>query len=243
MAKPCQSNVISDSKSKFSQQLNKALKSRFIFKLTYDKRRFGGIDIVVNNASAISLTNTHATSMKKYDLMTNINSRGTFMVTKLALPFLEKSKNPHVLVISPPVASISKGSKWFASHPAYSLSKFGMSLLVLGLSEELKSKGIAVNALWPKTLISTAALQVISTVNDLALKGRTPEIMADAAHIILTSPSKNYNGNFAIDEDVLKAANPNIDLVKYSVTPGNNNLIKGKFKKPIFNYFKRFIRG
>ena len=145
---------------------------------------------MVNNASAIYLTPTSQTQMKQYDLMHNINTRGTFLVSKLALPHLLKSSNPHILNISPP---LSMDSKWFAAHTAYTIAKYGMSLCVLGMAEEFKSIGVAVNALWPKTIISTAALQQLdSDSSKLAAKGRTPEIMADAAHVILTQPSKEY---------------------------------------------------
>ena len=151
---------------------------------------FGGIDILVNNASAISLTPTLATSMKKFDLMHQVNVRGTFAMCKAALPHLLKSQNPHILMLSPPLAMVPK---WFGPHTAYTMSKYGMSMCVLGLAEEFKDKGIAVNALWPLTIIDTAALQAITPESkEMASKGRTPEIMADAAYIIFNQDSKSY---------------------------------------------------
>jgi citronellol/citronellal dehydrogenase len=152
--------------------------------------KFGGIDIVINNASAISLTPTLATSMKKFDLMHSVNVRGTFAVSKAALPFLKRSKNPHILMLSPPLFMTPK---WFGPNLAYTMSKYGMSMCVLGLAEEWREAGIAVNALWPKTVIDTAALQAISSDSkEMGRKGRIPEIMADAAFVILTQPSKSY---------------------------------------------------
>ena len=151
---------------------------------------FGGIDIVINNASAISLTPTLATSMKKFDLMHSVNVRGTFAVCKAALPHLKRAKNPHILMLSPP---LFMSPKWFGPNLAYTMSKYGMSMCVLGLAEEWREAGIAVNALWPKTVIDTAALQAISPDSkEMARKGRIPEIMADAAYVILTQPSKSY---------------------------------------------------
>jgi citronellol/citronellal dehydrogenase len=151
---------------------------------------FGGIDILVNNASAISLTPTLATSMKKFDLMHQINVRGTFAMCKAALPHLLKSKNPHILMLSPPLAM---DPKWFAPHTAYTMSKYGMSMCVLGLAAEFKDHGIAVNSLWPLTVIDTAALQAITPESkDMASKGRKPEIMADAAYVIFNQNSQSY---------------------------------------------------
>lgn len=151
---------------------------------------FGGIDIVVNNASAISLTSTLETEMKRFDLMHQINVRGTFAVCRAALPHLLRSKNPHILMLSPPLLM---DSKWFAPHVAYTMSKYGMSMCVLGLAEELREQGVAVNALWPKTVIDTAALQAITAESrEMAGRGRTPAIVADAAYIILTLPSRTY---------------------------------------------------
>ncbi len=148
---------------------------------------FGGIDIVVNNASAINLSNTEAVDMKRYDLMNGINARGTFMVSKLAIPHLAKAENPHILMLSPP---LDMSEKWFAPHLAYSIAKFGMSLCVLGLAGELRRKGIAVNALWPRTTIATAAVNNLLGGDALMKASRTPEILADAAHMIFTTPSK-----------------------------------------------------
>lgn len=151
---------------------------------------FGGIDILINNASAISLTPTLATSMKKFDLMHQVNVRGTFAMCKAALPYLLKSKNPHILMLSPPLAM---DPKWFAPHTAYTMSKYGMSMCVLGLAEEYKEQGVAVNALWPLTVIDTAALQAITPESkEMASKGRTVEIMADAAYVILNQNSRSY---------------------------------------------------
>src|ERR1700734_603721 len=150
-------------------------------------QKFGGIDIVVNNASAIALTNTTATDMKRFDLMQQINARGTFMVSKWAIGYLEKAANPHILMISPP---LDMKEKWFAPHTAYSMAKFGMSLVVLGLAGELRPKGIAVNALWPRTIIATAAIKNLLGGEKRMRHARKPDIMADAAYAILTSPSR-----------------------------------------------------
>lgn len=187
-------------------------------------RRFGGIDILINNASAISLTPTLATSLKRFDLMHQINIRGTFAVCKAALPHLLKSSNPHILMLSPPLLM---DAKWFGPHVAYTISKYGMSMCVLGLAEEFKDQGVAVNALWPKTVIATAALQAITEESsELAAKGRTTDIMADAAFVILTQPSRSFTGNFTIDEQILKSQGV-ADLSKYAATPGNSNLVPG----------------
>jgi citronellol/citronellal dehydrogenase len=178
--------------------------------------KFGGIDILVNNASAIHLTGTTATPMKRYDLMHRINTRGTFLCSQLCIPHLEKASNPHILNLSPP---LNMEAKWFAPHVAYTMAKFGMSMCVLGMSAELKSKGIAVNALWPRTAIATAAVQNLLG-GEQAIKGcRTPEIMADAAHWILTQPSREFTGQFCIDDEVMAKAGVT-DLTKYAVTPG-----------------------
>lgn len=164
-------------------------------------KQFGGIDIVVNNASAIDLTGTQETSMKKFDLMHQINTRGTYLVTKLALPYLKESKNnPHVLNISPP---LNMNPRWFKDHVAYTMAKYGMSMCVLGMSEEFKQNHIAVNALWPKTAITTAAMEMLGG-KDASSQCRTPEIMADAAYILLNRDAKSFTGNFAIDEEILK---------------------------------------
>jgi citronellol/citronellal dehydrogenase len=166
-------------------------------------REFGGIDILVNNASAISLTDTPATEMRRFDLMHDVNTRGTFLCSKLCLPHLERAANPHILMLSPP---LNIEERWFAPHLAYSLAKFGMSLCVLGLAGELRPRGIAVNALWPRTVIGTAALKIAmqgAKPDDLR-RVRSPEILADAAHAILTRNSRSFSGHFCIDEEVLR---------------------------------------
>ena len=178
-------------------------------------RRFGGIDILVNNASAISLTGTLETPMKRYDLMMGVNARGTFLCSQACLPHLKKAANPHILTLSPP---LDMRPKWFAPHLAYTMTKYGMSMCVLGMAEEFRSVGIAVNALWPRTIIATAALQVIPGAE--AERGRTPEIVADAAWQILNSDSRSTTGNFFIDDEVL-AASGVADLSRYAVSPGN----------------------
>ena len=181
---------------------------------------FGGIDIVVNNASAISLTGTEATPMKRFDLMFGVNVRGTFACTQAALPWLRQSatagRNPHVLTLSPPLAM---DPKWFAPHLAYTMAKYGMSLCVLGHAEEFRPYGIAVNALWPRTLIATAALQMIPGVK--AEHGRRPEILADAAALIFASTGET--GHFYIDDELL-AAHGIVDLDHYAVVPGSTEL-------------------
>ena len=166
---------------------------------------FGGIDILVNNASAISPTPTPATDMKRYDLMQQINTRGTFLCSKLCLPHLARGRNPHILMISPP---LNMEERWFAPHVAYSIAKYGMSLCVLGLAGELRSQGIAVNALWPRTVIDTAALKIAMAQFDAAerRRSRKPQIMADAAYLILTANSRELTGRFCIDDEVLRAA-------------------------------------
>src|SRR5580658_4453976 len=161
---------------------------------------FGGIDVVVNNASAISLTGVADTDMRRFDLMHQINARGTFVVSKWAIPHLEKAANPHVLMISPP---LDMKEKWFAPHTAYSMAKFGMSLVVLGLAGELRPKGIAVNALWPRTIIATAAIKNLLGGEARMRQARKPEIMADAAYAVFTSPSRELTGRFLIDDSFL----------------------------------------
>ena len=160
---------------------------------------FGGIDIVINNASAIWLAGTADTPMKRFDLMHQVNTRGTFLVTQSCLPYLERAANPHVLMLSPP---LNLDPKWFAPHTAYTIAKYGMSLCVLGMSAEFAPLGIAVNALWPRTVIATAAIGMIDGVR--AENCRRPAIVADAAHAILTRPARDYTGHFAIDEAVLR---------------------------------------
>ena len=187
---------------------------------------FGGIDILINNASAISLTDTEHTPMKRYDLMNQVNARGTYLCTQVCLPELKKSaaagRNPQVLNMSPP---LSMKQHWFAPHTAYTMAKYGMSMCTLGHSGEFKAHGIGVNSLWPRTAIATAALQMIPGV-DVNLC-RTPEILSDAAYFILTSPSGN-TGNFYIDDELL-AAHGVTDLEKYSVKPGTKNFIPDFF--------------
>ncbi|MFE7439449.1 SDR family oxidoreductase [Streptomyces chartreusis] len=162
-------------------------------------REFGGIDVVVNNASAIDLSPTEQVRMKKYDLMNDINTRGSFHLSKQCIPFLRLAQNPHILMLSPP---ISLDPKWFQSHTAYTIAKYGMSLIALGLSEELRADGIAANALWPRTAIDTAAVRNVIG-RDLVRRSRVPAIMADAAHAMVTRDSRRYTGNLAIDDDVL----------------------------------------
>jgi len=184
---------------------------------------FGGIDIVVNNASAINLTRTDQTPAKRFDLMFDVNVRGTFLTSQAALPYLRKSaeegRNPHILNLSPP---LSMKAVWFKNHVAYTMAKYGMSMCVLGMAEEFKRDGIAVNALWPRTVIDTAALQMIQGID--ALAGRKPEILADAAHIIFNRDSKECTGNFFVDDLVL-ASEGITDLEKYSVTPGTKDFL------------------
>ncbi len=177
-------------------------------------RQFGGVDILVNNASAISLTGTLQTPMKRYDLMMGVNVRGTYLCSQACLPHLAKAANPHILNLAPP---LDLRAKWFAPHLAYTMSKYGMSLCVLGMAEEFRKQGIAVNALWPRTIIATAALQVIPGAEPE--RGRRPEIVADAAWHILTRDSRSATGNFFIDEEVLAAAGVT-DLSRYAVAPG-----------------------
>lgn len=184
---------------------------------------FGGIDIVINNASAINLTKTDQTPAKRFDLMFDVNVRGTFLTSQAALPHLRQSakdgRNPHILNLSPP---LSMKPIWFKNHVAYTMAKYGMSMCVLGMAEEFKRDGIAVNALWPRTVIDTAALQMIPGID--AFAGRTPQILADAAHIILNRDSKECTGNFFVD-DVLLASEGITDLEKYSVTPGTTDFL------------------
>jgi citronellol/citronellal dehydrogenase len=176
-------------------------------------RHFGGIDILVNNASAISLSGTLATPMKRFDLMMGVNMRGTFVCSQACLPHLLQAPNPHILTLSPP---LDMRAKWFAPCLAYTMAKFGMSMCVLGMAEEFRSRGVAVNALWPRTIIATAALQIIPGAEPE--RGRTPEIMGDAAWQILTRDSKSTTGNFFIDEDVLKDAGAS-DFSRYAMSP------------------------
>ena len=184
---------------------------------------FGGIDILINNASAINLTRTEETPAKRFDLMFDVNVRGTFLTSQAAIPFLrdsaEAGRNPHILNLSPP---LSMKPKWFKNHVAYTMAKYGMSMCVLGMSEEFKRDGIADNALWPRTAIDTAALQMIPGVDTAAC--RTPEILSDSAYIILNRNSKECTGNFFVDVEVL-ASEGITDLEKYSVVPGTKDFL------------------
>ena len=186
-------------------------------------KEFGGIDILINNASAINLTRTEDTPAKRFDLMFDVNVRGTFLTSQAAIPHLRESaeagRNPHILTLSPP---LSMKAKWFKNHVAYTMAKYGMSMCVLGMSEEFKRDGIAVNALWPRTAIDTAALQMIPGVDTAAC--RTPEILSDSAYIILNRVSKECTGNFFVDDEVL-ASEGITDLEKYSVVPGTKDFL------------------
>jgi len=176
---------------------------------------FGGIDILVNNASAINLIGTLEIDMKRYDLMHHINTRGTFMVSKYCIPHLLKAKNPHILNLSPP---LTMTPRWFANHCAYTMAKYGMSMCVLGMSEEFRDQGIAVNGLWPKTAIATAAVKNVLGGDNMMKKSRTEEILSDTAYIILTNCSRKLTGNLFIDEDILKSVGIT-DFTKYKVDP------------------------
>jgi citronellol/citronellal dehydrogenase len=181
---------------------------------------FGGIDILVNNASAISLTGTEATEPRRFDLMQSINVRGTFFASRACIPFLRKSENPHVLTLSPPLAL---DPRWFGPHLAYTLSKYGMSMCTLGMAEELRGDGIACDSLWPRTLIATAAVQNLLGGDAAMARARRPEIVADAAHAILTRPSREATGNFYIDDEVL-AESGVTDLSRYAYGDGEGEL-------------------
>ena len=177
---------------------------------------FGGIDILVNNASAISLTGTLATPMKRFDRMHQVNVRGTFACSQACIPYLLKAENPHILNISPP---LNLAPRWFGPHGAYTMAKYGMSLCVLGMAEEFREQGLAVNALWPRTIIATAAIMNLLGGEAAMQVSRKPEIMADAAHAILTRASRSCSGNFFIDDEVLRAAGVT-DLSQYEMRPG-----------------------
>ncbi|RTL53965.1 MAG: NAD(P)-dependent oxidoreductase [Bradyrhizobiaceae bacterium] len=178
-------------------------------------KEFGGIDICVNNASAISLTPVQATEMKRFDLMMAINTRGTFLVSKTCIPHLKKAQNPHILMMSPP---LDMSAKWFAFSTAYTIAKYGMSMCVLGLSGELKKDGIAVNALWPRTTVATAAVGNLLGGDAMMRASRKPDIVADAAHAILTKPSRALTGQFCIDDKILYAEGVR-DFDQYRVDP------------------------
>ena len=185
---------------------------------------FGGIDILINNASAISLTGTLQTDMKKYDLMNGINARGTYMVGRACIPHLKKAANPHILTLSPP---LDMSPKWFAPNLAYAIAKYGMSLCTLAWAQEFRRDSIAANALWPRTGIATAAIQMIGG-EALMKQSRKPEIMADAAHVILCKPSREYTGNFAIDDLVLYDAGMR-DFSHYAAVPGTTKFMPDFF--------------
>jgi len=174
---------------------------------------FGGIDICVNNASAISLTGTLQTDMKRYDLMNQINARGTYLVSRTCIPHLKRAANPHVLMLSPP---LDMAAKWFRGHTAYTMAKFGMSMCVLGMAAEFADEGIAFNALWPRTGIATAAIRNALAGDEGMLRCRTPDILADAAYVIFNKRAKDFTGNFLIDDSFL-AANGVTDFDKYRV--------------------------
>lgn len=188
--------------------------------------KFGGIDICVNNASAISLTPTMMTPMKRYDLMNQVNARGTFLLSQKCYPHLKKGSNPHILTLSPP---LDMSQKWFKNHVAYSMAKYGMSLCTLGMSGEFADAGIAVNSLWPLTAIDTAAVRNVLGGDAMAKMSRTPEIVADAAYEILTRDSKSCTGNFFIDEVVLREAGVT-DFSGYS--PGYDGPLAADFFVP-----------
>lgn len=177
---------------------------------------FGGIDICINNASAINLSGTQALDMKRFDLMQQVNTRGTFLTTKLCLPHLLKAENPHVLMLSPP---LDMQARWFKAHVGYSIAKFGMSMCVLGMSAEFAAAGVAVNALWPMTAIDTAAVRNLLGGEATAAGSRLPAIMADAAHAILTRPARTCSGHFFIDEEVLREEGVR-DFSAYAAQPG-----------------------
>jgi citronellol/citronellal dehydrogenase len=193
--------------------------------------KFGGIDILVNNASAISLTGTVHTPMKRYDLMHQINTRGTFLCSQVCIPHLQESarkgRNPHILNLSPP---LDMRAKWFGPHVAYTMAKYGMSMCVLGMAEELKGDGIGVNALWPRTMIATAAVMNLLGGEESAKNSRKPEIMGDAAHAIFSKPGKEVTGNFFIDDEVLAKEGVK-DFSKYAMVPGGN-LVTDLFLDP-----------
>jgi citronellol/citronellal dehydrogenase len=176
---------------------------------------FGGIDILVNNASAIHLADVQHTDIRRFDLMHAVNTRGSFVVSKLAIPHLERAANPHILMLSPP---LDLQERWFAPHAAYSIAKYGMSLLVLGLAGELRAKGIAVNALWPRTIIATAAIRNLLGGEAAIARSRTPDIVADAAYLIFQKAAQSFSGNFLIDETFL-AAEGETGLDRYRVDP------------------------
>lgn len=189
--------------------------------------KFGGIDVCVNNASAISLTPTLQTPMHRFDLMHQINTRGTFLVSKTCLPHLLESDNPHILNLAPPLNMLEK---WFKNHVAYTMAKFGMSMCVLGMAGEFREQGVAVNALWPRTAIATAAIKNLLGGDQMINRSRKPEIMADAAHYILTQASREFTGNFCIDDEIMERAGVT-DLTAYAVDP-SQDLMPDFFVEP-----------
>ncbi len=190
-------------------------------------KEFGGIDICVNNASAISLTPTLQTPMHRFDLMHQINTRGTFLVSKTCLPHLFESGNPHILNLAPPLNMVEK---WFKGHVAYTMAKYGMSMCVLGMAGEFREQGVAVNALWPRTAIATAAISNLLGGDEMMQRSRKPEIMADAAHFILTRPSREFTGNFCIDDEIMERAGVT-DLTPYAMDP-SQDLMPDFFVEP-----------
>ena len=188
--------------------------------------KFGGIDICVNNASAISMTGTEATSMKRYDLMNQVNARGTFLLSKLCLPYLKESDHAHILNLSPP---LDMSPKWFKNHTAYTMAKYGMSMCTLGMAEEFKHLGIAVNSLWPLTAIDTAAVRNVLGGDQMAKMSRTPDILSDSAHIMLCKDPKKFTGQFVVDEVLLREEGET-DFAKYS--PGYDGPLAGDFFVP-----------
>ena len=189
--------------------------------------KFGGIDICINNASAISLTPTLQTPMHRFDLMHQINTRGTFLVSKTCLPYLLEADNPHILNLAPPLNMVEK---WFSNHVAYTMAKYGMSMCVLGMAGEFRKQGVAVNALWPRTAIATAAVKNLLGGDEMIKRSRKPEIMADAAHYILTQASREFTGNFCIDDEIMERAGVT-DLSPYAVDP-SQNLMPDFFVEP-----------
>ena len=191
------------------------------------RERFGGVDVLVNNASAISLTGTLETPMKRFDLMFGVNVRGTYLCSQACIPLLKESakagKNPHILMLSPP---LNMNPKWFKNHVAYTMAKYGMSMCVLGMAEELRADGIAVNALWPRTVIKTAAIAMIPGVDPQMC--RTPEILSDAAYVILNRDARRHSGHFYIDEQVL-AAGGITDMGRYAALRGNSKFLTDLF--------------
>ena len=190
--------------------------------------RFGGIDVLVNNASAINLTPIEQTEPKRYDLMLDINTRGTFLAIRACIPHLKRSDNPHILTLSPP---IDLDPRWLGAHPAYTLSKYGMTLLTLGAAEELREAGVAANCLWPRTIIATAAVQNLLGGDQAMARARSPEIYADSAYEVVTTPARERTGQALIDDEVLAAAGIT-DLEPYRAGQGDGELAPDLFVDP-----------